>query len=108
MTDSLISLLDAASPLTQAQVAWLQAKQPPDNRSTLERGKTLYKGVLMKFRFTTTPLKDVPLGSVIDGFTLVERSHTGKNAVGWRIKDGKFEKLLLIYTEQEAITEKTA
>ena len=60
----------------------------------------------MKFHFTLTPLKDLPLGAVVNGFELIERSHTGKNAVGWRMKNGKCEKVLLIYVEEPPIEEK--
>jgi len=62
----------------------------------------------MKFKFVLQPLKDLPLGSVVDGYELVERSFTGKNAVGFRMKDGKFEEVLLIYTEESPIEEKLA
>lgn len=60
----------------------------------------------MKFHFTLTPLKDLPLGTVVDGFELVERSHSGKNAVGFRMQDGKVERILLIYVEESPIEEK--
>lgn len=60
----------------------------------------------MKFHFTLTQLKDLPLGSVVDGFELVERSFTTKNAVGQREFAGKVEKVLLIYTEEAPIEEK--
>lgn len=60
----------------------------------------------MKFHFTLTPLKDLPFGTVVDGYELVERSRTSKNAVGFRMKDGKFEKVLLIYVEEAPIEEK--
>jgi hypothetical protein len=60
----------------------------------------------VKFHFTLTPLKDLPLGTVVDGFELVERSHTGKNAVGFRMKDGKVERILLIFAEESPIEEK--
>ena len=62
----------------------------------------------MKFKFVLQPLKDLPLGSVVDGYELVERSFTGKNAVGFRMKDGKFEKVLLIYAESSFISEEGA
>ena len=55
---------------------------------------------LMKFHFTLTPLKDLSLGSVVDGYELAERSHTGKTAVGFSEKDGKVERILLIYAEE--------
>lgn len=58
----------------------------------------------MKFKFTTTPLIDVPLGTVVDGYALSSRSHTGKNAIGWRkLSDDKFEEVLLVYTPDEPI-----
>lgn len=59
----------------------------------------------MKFKFVLQPLKDLPLGSIVDGFELVERSFTGKNAVGFRMKDGKVERILLIYAEESPIEE---
>ena len=62
----------------------------------------------MKFHFTLTPLKDLPIGSVVDGYELVERSYTGKNAVGFRMEDGKVERVLLIYAEESPIEEKLA
>jgi len=62
----------------------------------------------MKFHFTLTPLKDLPLGSIVEGFELVERSFTGKNAVGFRMKDGKVERILLIFAEESPIEEKLA
>ena len=62
----------------------------------------------MKFHFTLTNLKDLPLGSVVDGYELVERSHTGKNAIGFRMKDGKVERVLLIYAESSFISEEGA
>lgn len=62
----------------------------------------------MKFKFVFTPLKGLPTGSVVDGYELVERSHTGKNAVGFRMKDGKVERILLIYAESSFISEEGA
>lgn len=62
----------------------------------------------MKFRFVLQPLKDLPLGSIVEGFELVERSFTGKNAVGFRMKDGKVERILLIYAESSSISEEGA
>lgn len=62
----------------------------------------------MKFRFVLQPLKDLPLGSIVEGFELVERSVTGKNAVGFRMKDGKVERILLIFAEEPPIEEKLA
>lgn len=62
----------------------------------------------MKFHFTLTPRKDLPLGSIVDGFELVERSHSGKNAVGFRMKDGKVERILLIFAESSFISEEDA
>ena len=62
----------------------------------------------MKFHFTLTPLKDLPLGSVVEGFELVEPSFTGKNAVGFRMKDGKVERIFLIYAESSFISEEGA
>jgi len=59
----------------------------------------------VKFHFTLTPLKDLPLGSIVEGFELVERSFTGKNAVGFRMKDGKVERVLLIFAEESPIEE---
>ena len=64
----------------------------------------------MKFKFTTTPLKDLHLGSVVDGFCIDRRSHTGKNAEGYkcttkRLPNGymkpatPFQRVLLIYSE---------
>jgi len=67
----------------------------------------------MKFKFTTTPLKDLPLGSVVDGYKLVARSWTGENAVGNRVDaDGQlaapFDAALLIYTDSKPIETKTS
>lgn len=62
----------------------------------------------MKFKFVFTPLKGLPTGSVVDGYELVERSHTGKKVVGFREKDGKVERILLIYAEESPIEEKLA
>lgn len=63
----------------------------------------------MKFKFTTTPLKDTPLGAVVDGYTLTSRSHTGKNAIGWRkLDNGKFEEVTLIYTTEPPVAGVTA
>jgi len=65
----------------------------------------------MKFHYTATPLKDIPLGTVVDGYRITERSHTGKNAVGWRNVPSLFgqkrlEQVLLIYSESQIISEK--
>lgn len=60
----------------------------------------------MKFHFTSTQLKDLPLGSIVDGFELVERFYTSKNAVGQRTVDGEIETILLIYVEGAPIEEK--
>ena len=62
----------------------------------------------MKFKFTTTPLKDLPLGTMVDGYKLVARSHTGKNAEGYKEHEGKFvERVLLIYQPEPPIEEVT-
>lgn len=103
---SVIDKLEAACGLSFLQLSRLQMKSRIDNQSLIDRGFTYHKGGLMKFHFTLTPLKDLPLGTVVDGYELVERSHTGKNAVGFRMKDGKFEKVLLIYVEEAPIEEK--
>ena len=103
---SVIDKLEAACGLSFLQSSRLQMKSRVDNQSLIDRGFTYHKGGLMKFHFTLTPLKDLPLGTVVDGYELVERSHTGKNAVGFRMKDGKFEKVLLIYVEEAPIEEK--
>ena len=63
-------------------------------------------GEPMKFKFTQTALKDLPLGTVVDGYCLTARSYTGRNAEGYKcaIKQGKvvpvvpFERILLIYS----------
>lgn len=67
----------------------------------------------MKFKFTTTPLKDLPLGTVVDGYKLTQRSWTGGNAVGHRVDaDGlptnPFDAALLIYTDQQPVEAKTS
>lgn len=67
----------------------------------------------MKFKFTTTPLKDIPLGTVVDGYKIIQRSWTGDNAVGHRVDaDGlpakPFEAVLLLYTDQQPIEAKTS
>lgn len=103
---SVIDKLEAACGLSFLQSARLQMKSRVDNQSLIDRGFTYHRGGLMKFHFTLTPLKDLPLGTVVDGYELVERSHTGKNAVGFRMKDGKFERILLIYVEEAPIEEK--
>lgn len=108
MTASLISELEAASDLTFLQSARLQMKSRIDGLSPLDRGLTFHRGGLVKFRFVLQPLKDLPLGSIVEGFELVERSHTGKNAVGFCMKDGKFEKVLLIFAESSFILEEGA
>lgn len=61
----------------------------------------------MRFKFTTTPLKDLPLKSVVDGYTLTSRSNSGANAYGYRsLEDGKFEEVLLIYTKEPYVSER--
>jgi hypothetical protein len=60
----------------------------------------------VKFHFTLTPLKDLPLGTVVDGYELVERAPSSKNAVGFRERDGKVERILLIFAEESPIEEK--
>lgn len=63
----------------------------------------------MRFVFTEFPLKDVPLGTVVDGYKLTSRSHTGQNAIGWRHTDaGKFEEVLLVYSFEPPIEGVTA
>jgi len=68
----------------------------------------------MKFKFTTTPLKDLPLGSVVDGYCITSRAHTGENAIGYKCTKEKWyngyykaskpiEEVLLIYTKEPAI-----
>lgn len=64
----------------------------------------------MKFRFTSTPLKDVALGTVVDGYKITSRSHTGGNAIGYRVNSrggpvSPFDEALLVYTDQPFITE---
>lgn len=59
----------------------------------------------MKFKFTTTPLRDLPLGSVVDGYKLTARSYTRVNAIAHRVgADGlptrPFEQVMLIYTDE--------
>lgn len=67
----------------------------------------------MKFKFTTTPLKDVPLGTIVDGYKLTARSWTGDNAVAHRVDaDGlptnPFEAVRLLYTDQQPIEARTS
>ena len=103
---SVIDKLEAACGLSFLQSARLQMKSRVDNQSLIDRGFTYHRGGLMKFHFTLTPLKDLPFGTVVDGYELVERSRTSKNAVGFRMKDGKVERILLIYVEEAPIEEK--
>lgn len=66
----------------------------------------------MKFKFTFSPLRGLPLGTVVDGYKLTQRSHTGMNAVGHRVdKRGSptapFDQVLLVHAESAVCGEDT-
>lgn len=66
----------------------------------------------MKFKFTTTPLKDLPLGSVVDGYKLTGRSYTGNGCFAHRVDADGFpttprEKVLLLCTNEQPVEEQT-